>query len=161
MSSYWCWGTVSRSHKNTWVCSLHFFVTAGECWHGGFISAYVMSCVSEDTQAFTAPCLECHRLRDSGHSTLWTAGSQETTAKREREYLKSKESANLFKGPSGTTGPLYYSSYWFQLITHSAGRTTLASHGSLTSLLSARTKLRTTGLLTGWGKAMRLLACHL
>lgn len=86
--------------------------------------------------------------------------SQETTAKRKRDNLK-KKSANLFRGPSETTGPFYYNSYWFQLITHSAGRTILASHSSLRSLLSARTKLRTTGLLTGRGKVMRLLACHL
>ena len=59
-------------------------------------------------------------------------------------------------------GSLYYNSYRFQLITHySAGQTVLASHSSLRSLLFAHTKLRTTGLLTGWGKVMCLLACHL
>lgn len=110
---------------------------------------------------FTALCFECHPLR-YGHSTLTAKvsnqRSKETTAKRKgRNTLDS----NLFRGSSETMGPLYYNSYWFQLITHSVGRTILASRSSLRSLLSAHTKLRTTGLLTGWGKVMRLLACHL
>jgi len=113
---------------------------------------------------FTALCFGCHQLHDNGYSTLTAKvsnqRSQETTAKRKRE-----KTLNQRKVPTYSVGqtvrPLYYNSDCLQLLTHSAGQTILASHSSLRSLLSACTKLRTAGLLTGGGKVMCLLACHL
>lgn len=67
--------------------------------------------------------------------------------KSKKRNFESKE--NFFRGPRE---PL--SSYWIQLFARCGGRTTLTSHSSPRSLLSAHTKLRTTGLLTGWGKVM-------
>lgn len=150
IGSYWCWMTVSHIHKNT--CSLHFFVTVDKRWHRGFSSTYYMQI--QINKVYSS--MFWMSLRDKGHITLTAKvsnkRSQETTAKKKKKRLR---------GLSETTGPLYYDSYSLQLISHTTGWTILASHSSLRSLLSARTKLRTTGLLTGWGKMMRMLACHL
>lgn len=96
--------------------------------------------MSKDIQTFTALCFECHGCMMASHSALTANGSNQRN-------FKSKE--NSFRGPREAL-----SSYWIQLLARCGGRTTLTSRSSPRSLLSANTKLRTTGLLTGWGKVM-------
>lgn len=100
----------------------------------GFISSY-LSCMSKNIQTFTALCFKCHGCMMASHSALTANGSNQRN-------FKSKE--NSFRGPHEAL-----SSYWIQLLARCGGRTTLTSHSSPRSLLSANTKLRTTGLLTG------------
>lgn len=160
-SSFWCWRTVSGKNKNTWMRSEH-------C---------VLSVDMEDLfQPTRHAWVKIHKLLQlyvlnvtcCMSTARWTAKvsnqrSRDITPKKKKVLNERKVPTLLREDRVTPRGPLlsYYNSYWFQLVTRCGGQTTLASSSSLRSLLSAHTKLRTTGLLTGWGKVMRLLACHL
>lgn len=138
-------------YKNTWMCSVHFSITTdGDQsihWWWGFTSTY-LSCIRYTN--ITALCFECHHLHNNGHST--TKKNNNNSKEKERKNLQSKKSANLFRGPSETTGPLLQQ----LLVPAHYSQRRLYQAGLPHSLLSAYTKLWTKGC---WQAEVKWCTC--